>query len=43
MTRAVLPDDDADTGTETTTPDDDNEDIASVASRQTLALQFSNL
>ena len=36
-------DDDADTGTDTTIPDDDNEDIASFTSQQTTALKFSNL
>ena len=35
-------DDDADTGTETTRPDDDNENIASLTSQQSADLQFSN-
>ena len=36
-------DDDADTGTDTTAPDDDKEDTASFTSQQILALQFSNM
>ena len=34
---------DADTGTDTTAPDDDNDDIASFTSQQTAAIQTSNL
>ena len=36
-------DEDADTRTDTTAPDDDNDDIASFTSQQTTAFQPSNL
>ena len=36
-------DEDADAGTDTTVPDDDNDDIASFDSQQATAIQTSNL